>query len=309
MDTRTSKVARDKRKQVRQKSKSVVAMAPLVPTKGIKRGQFVPGGGSNENIIANQDSSTNVFSTPDGKNLEEVLTKQLKNSDVTILGRIVLPKREAEAKLPPLTDKEGKDIMLMDVYSGVSWTLRYKYWSNNRSRMYVLENAGEFVNHYGLQMGDFITIYVDEEKNLYVWARKKIIVEAPVSLDTHDTDNYNNMHQFANEDVEIFPKELNQEKEVEDANKLLTSFNGGGSSSCRAELRMSMAENDVEVLNITAKGAPSQEIVEATPIAPTTPHNGRNMLISDEDVYEGLDNIFEIENNFHSFDYLKDFRM
>ncbi|KAL9329361.1 hypothetical protein ACSQ67_004364 [Phaseolus vulgaris] len=275
--TLTSKVARDKRKQVRQKSKSV-PVAPLVPTKGIIKEQPVPGGGSDGKLTINQDRIFAVFCSPDGKKLEEVFTKQLKNSDVSVLGRIVLPKREVEAKLPPLTDKEGKDIMVKDVYSGMIWTLKYKYWSNNRSRMYVLENAGDLVNHYELQMGDLITIYEDERKNL-----KKRNPEGAVSL---------------------------SKKEVEDANNLLTSINGGGSSSSGAKLGMNIAERD-QLSNIAGNGAPSQTTIEAAPPAPPAlpaPLGGNNQWISDEDVYGGLDNIFEIENSFHSFDHLKDYK-
>jgi len=68
--TLTSKVARDKRKQVRQKSKSVAPMAPLVAT---KREQTVPGGGSDGKLIANQDTTMTVFCSPDGKVIGSLL--------------------------------------------------------------------------------------------------------------------------------------------------------------------------------------------------------------------------------------------
>ncbi|XP_047155713.1 B3 domain-containing transcription factor LEC2 [Vigna umbellata] len=294
----TSKVARDKRKKVRQKSKNVAPTAPLVPTKGTKE-KPVSGRGK---LTINLDRTTIVFCSPDGKKLEEVFTKQLKNSDVSVLGRIVLPKREVEAKLPPLTDKEGKDIIVKDVYSAKIWTLKYKYWSNNRSRMYVLENAGDLVNHYELRLGDYITIFTDEMKNLYVWARKMRNLETPVcssnmeSSKTCETDNLNDMKQSTNEDAYLeFLTKLNPKKDVEEAKKLLTSFNGGGSSSSGAKSDMNIAQHDLS--NTAGKGAPNQTTAEATPTAPTTPLDGNNMPISDEDVYGGLDNIFEIENS------------
>uniref|UniRef100_A0A0A0KND0 TF-B3 domain-containing protein n=1 Tax=Cucumis sativus TaxID=3659 RepID=A0A0A0KND0_CUCSA len=95
----------------------------------------------------NTDSSHNnrhlfTFCTPDNKILRMLLKKELKNSDVGSLGRIVLPKREAEENLPFLTDKEGLQIVVRDVNSNRRWTMKYKYWANNRSRMYVLENTG-----------------------------------------------------------------------------------------------------------------------------------------------------------------------
>ncbi|KAG2410174.1 B3 domain-containing transcription factor LEC2 Protein LEAFY COTYLEDON 2 [Vigna angularis] len=256
----TSKVARDKRKKVRQKSKNVAPTAPLVPTKGTKE-KPVSGRGK---LTINLDRTTTVFCSPDGKKLEQVFTKQLKNSDVSVLGRIVLPKREVEAKLPPLTDKEGKDIIVKDVYSEKIWSLKYK--------------------------------------KQYVWARKMRNLETPVcssnmeSSKTCETDNLNDMKQSTNEDayLEFFTK-LNRKKDVEEANKLLTSFNGGGSSSSGAKSDMNIAQHDLS--NTAGKGAPNQTTAEATPTAPTTPLDGNNMPISDEDVYGGLDNIFEIENS------------
>ncbi|XP_027920795.1 B3 domain-containing transcription factor LEC2 [Vigna unguiculata] len=297
----TSKVARDKRKQVRQKSKSVAPTAPSIPTKGTAKEKPVSGRGSDGKLTAKKDKTITIFCTPDGKMLEEVFTKQLKNSDVSALGRIVLPKREVEAKLPPLTDKEGKDIMVKDVYSGKMWTLKYKYWSNNRSRMYVLESAGELVNHYELQLGDFITIFTDERKNLYVWARKNKNVEAPVCLSnmesskTSETDNLNDMKSTYEDAYMEFLTKLNRKKEA-DAKRLLNSLNAGGSSSSGAKSDVNIAHHD-QLSNTAGKGAPSQTTAEATAPAPTTPLDGNNMPISDEDVYGGLDNIFEIENS------------
>ncbi|CAN8291045.1 unnamed protein product [Cochlearia groenlandica] len=108
----------------------------------------------------------------DNKKLKVLLVKHLKNSDVGSLGRIVLPKREAEGNLPQLIDKEGIMIEMRDINSMYSWSFKYKFWSNNKSRMYVLENTGEFVNKNGVEIGDYFTIYEDESKNLYFSIRK-----------------------------------------------------------------------------------------------------------------------------------------
>jgi len=143
----------------------------------------------------------------------------------------------------------------------------------------------------------------------YLWARKKTNVEDPVCLSstesshTIETENHNDKNQSTNEDaLDLSTKEINHKKEVEGANNLLTSFNSGGSSSSD----MNIAHHD-QLPNIAGKGAPSQTTAEATPPAPTL--GGHNQSISDEDVYGGLDNIFEIENTFHSFDHLKDYKM
>ncbi|CAG7901672.1 hypothetical protein BRARA_G00812 [Brassica rapa] len=125
---------------------------------------------NNAEIAARKDFYR--FSSFDNKKLRVLLVKHLKNSDVGSLGRIVLPKREAEGNLPELSDKEGMVLEMRDVDSVQSWSFKYKYWSNNKSRMYVLENTGEFVKKNGVLMGDYLTIYEDESKNLYFSIRK-----------------------------------------------------------------------------------------------------------------------------------------
>ncbi|CAH8298625.1 unnamed protein product [Eruca vesicaria subsp. sativa] len=125
---------------------------------------------NNAEIAARKDLYR--FSSFDNKKLRVLLVKHLKNSDVGSLGRIVLPKREAEGNLPELSDKEGMVLEMRNVDSVQSWSFKYKYWSNNKSRMYVLENTGEFVKKNGVLMGDYLTIYEDESKNLYFSIRK-----------------------------------------------------------------------------------------------------------------------------------------
>ncbi|KAE8710063.1 AP2/B3-like transcriptional factor family protein isoform 2 [Hibiscus syriacus] len=55
-----------------------------------------------------------------------------------------------------------------------------RFWPNNNSRMYVLENTGkpviaprEFVSTHGLQLGDFIMVYQDSQNQNYVIQAKK----------------------------------------------------------------------------------------------------------------------------------------
>ncbi|GAU21831.1 hypothetical protein TSUD_176770 [Trifolium subterraneum] len=95
------------------------------------------------------------------KNLRFLLQKVLKQSDVGSLGRIVLPKKEAETHLPELEARDGISITMEDIGTSRVWNMRYRYWPNNKSRMYLLENTGDFVKANGLQEGDFIVIYSD----------------------------------------------------------------------------------------------------------------------------------------------------
>ncbi|KAL2642227.1 hypothetical protein R1flu_009814 [Riccia fluitans] len=88
-----------------------------------------------------------------------VIQKQLTTTDVGSLGRIILPKKEAETHLPHLPDKEGIEMCLYDYDVDRTWVMKYRFWPNNKSRMYLLENTGEFAKYHGLQQGDLLLIY------------------------------------------------------------------------------------------------------------------------------------------------------
>ncbi|MBA0549530.1 hypothetical protein Golob_020555 [Gossypium lobatum] len=142
----------------------------------------------------------------DPKRLRFLFQKELKNSDVSSLRRMILPKRAAEAHLPVLESKEGILISMDDLDGLHVWSFKYRYtitnnssypnillhmdgmsryknpfasffvnrfWPNNNSRMYVLENTGEFVSTHGLQLGDFIMVYQDSLNQNYVIQAKK----------------------------------------------------------------------------------------------------------------------------------------
>ncbi|XP_073143321.1 B3 domain-containing transcription factor ABI3-like isoform X2 [Henckelia pumila] len=101
------------------------------------------------------------------RNLKFLMQKVLKQSDVGNLGRIVLPK-EAENHLPELGTRDGVTIAMEDIGASRVWNMRYRFWPNNKSRMYLLENTGDFVKVNGLQEGDFIVIYLDTKCGKYM---------------------------------------------------------------------------------------------------------------------------------------------
>ncbi|XP_043709138.1 B3 domain-containing transcription factor FUS3-like, partial [Telopea speciosissima] len=123
--------------------------------------------------------SQDCFTLPareiDARRLRFLLQKELRNSDVSSLGRMVLPKRAAEAYLPALDAKEGFYIDMDDMNGQQVWNFKYRFWPNNNSRMYVLENTGEFVRTHGLQSGDFIMLYKDEQSQKYVIRARKYL--------------------------------------------------------------------------------------------------------------------------------------
>uniref|UniRef100_A0A7N0SZJ3 TF-B3 domain-containing protein n=1 Tax=Kalanchoe fedtschenkoi TaxID=63787 RepID=A0A7N0SZJ3_KALFE len=113
------------------------------------------------------------------KNLRFLLQKVLKQSDVGSLGRIVLPKKEAETHLPQLTARDGINIAMEDIGTSNVWNMRYRFWPNNKSRMYLLENTGDFVKSNGLQEGDFIVIYSDIKCGKYMIRGVKVRQQGP----------------------------------------------------------------------------------------------------------------------------------
>ncbi|KAF8369935.1 hypothetical protein HHK36_029392 [Tetracentron sinense] len=143
-----------------------------------------------------QDRSALHAHEIDARKLRFLLQKELKNSDVSPLGRIVLPKRAAEASLPNLNAKEGIFIGMDDMDGLRVWSFKYRFWPNNDSRMYILENTGEFVRVHGLQLGDFIMLYKDDQNQKYVIRARKSsdqdIYSNYARNDLFDTDIYSN---------------------------------------------------------------------------------------------------------------------
>uniref|UniRef100_A0A7N0TQ97 TF-B3 domain-containing protein n=1 Tax=Kalanchoe fedtschenkoi TaxID=63787 RepID=A0A7N0TQ97_KALFE len=122
----------------------------------------------------------------DRTNLRFLFRKILQKSDVSYLRRIILPKKAAEAHLPVLQIKEGIPIKIYDLDGRHIWTFKYRFWPNNSSRMYVFENAGDFVAAHGLQAGDCFIMYLDivtqylviEAKKSEVSDERKVIIAA-----------------------------------------------------------------------------------------------------------------------------------
>ncbi|OEL26820.1 B3 domain-containing protein IDEF1 [Dichanthelium oligosanthes] len=97
-----------------------------------------------------------------------ILRKELTKSDVANVGRIVLPKKDAEASLPPLVQGDPLILQMDDMVLPITWKFKYRFWPNNKSRMYILEAAGEFVKTHGLQAGDALIIYKNSVPGKFV---------------------------------------------------------------------------------------------------------------------------------------------
>ncbi|KAL8108872.1 B3 domain-containing transcription factor ABI3-like [Apium graveolens] len=108
-------------------------------------------------------------------NLKFLFQKQLQNSDVNNLKRMVIPKKAAEAYLPKLDKKGGTYIEMTDIDGSHIWNFIYRFWPNNKSRMYILENTGEFVSKHQLSTGDLVLVYQDRESKEYVIEARKTL--------------------------------------------------------------------------------------------------------------------------------------
>ncbi|XP_050234905.1 B3 domain-containing transcription factor FUS3 [Mercurialis annua] len=137
----------------------------------------------------------------DQRRLSFLFQKELKNSDVSSLKRMILPKKAAEAHLPMLDSKEGIFINMEDLDGLHVWSFKYRYWPNNNSRMYVLENTGDFVNAHGLHLGDYIMVYKDNQNQNYIIHARKA---------SDDDDIYANLARTTVNDIVLHDYEINK---------------------------------------------------------------------------------------------------
>ncbi|XP_051128420.1 B3 domain-containing protein Os07g0563300-like isoform X2 [Andrographis paniculata] len=98
--------------------------------------------------------------------------KMLSASDAGRIGRLVLPKKCAEAYFPPICHPEGLPLKVLDV-KGKEWVFQFRFWPNNNSRMYVLEGITPCIQSMELQAGDVVTFSrLEPEGKLVMGGRK-----------------------------------------------------------------------------------------------------------------------------------------
>ncbi|KAL7172999.1 hypothetical protein ACSBR2_032462 [Camellia fascicularis] len=101
-----------------------------------------------------------------------LLEKVLSASDASRIGRVVLPKACAEAYFPPISQSEGIPIKIQDI-KGKEWTFQFRFWPNNKSRMYVLEGINPCIQNMELQAGDIVTFsWIDPGGKLVIAFQK-----------------------------------------------------------------------------------------------------------------------------------------
>ncbi|CAN0852742.1 B3 domain-containing transcription repressor VAL2, partial [Linum grandiflorum] len=105
--------------------------------------------------------------------------KMLSASDAGRIGRLVLPKKCAEAYFPEIPKPEGLPLKIYDS-TGKEWVFQFRYWPNNNSRMYVLEGVTPCIQSLCLQAGDIVTFSrLDPGGKLVMGYRKAFNTNSP----------------------------------------------------------------------------------------------------------------------------------
>ncbi|TYG48551.1 hypothetical protein ES288_D10G024500v1 [Gossypium darwinii] len=102
------------------------------------------------------DQDLQQISADSNSIITPLFEKMLSASDAGRIGRLVLPKKCAEAYFPPISQPEGLPLKVQDS-KGKEWIFQFRFWPNNNSRMYVLEGVTPCIQNMQLQAGDVVT--------------------------------------------------------------------------------------------------------------------------------------------------------
>uniref|UniRef100_A0A383W833 TF-B3 domain-containing protein n=1 Tax=Tetradesmus obliquus TaxID=3088 RepID=A0A383W833_TETOB len=129
-------------------------------------------------LVDNEFRAEQVFKQLEDIGAKVFFEKQLTSSDVSASGRVVVPKAIAEQYFPRIDTPSGTELSVEDA-AGDTYTLRFRFWINNQSRMYLLEGTAELQHHYHLKMGD-VLIFAQKEDSTIVLAGRP-----PTKADAH----------------------------------------------------------------------------------------------------------------------------
>ncbi|EXB51816.1 B3 domain-containing protein [Morus notabilis] len=111
-------------------------------------------------------------------------------SDAGRIGRLVLPKKCAEAYFPPISQPEGLPLKVQDA-KGKGWIFQFRFWPNNNSRMYVLEGVTPCIQSMQLQAGDIVTFSRLEPEGKLVMGFRKASAAPPSDQENETNKNGN----------------------------------------------------------------------------------------------------------------------
>ncbi|OIW13664.1 hypothetical protein TanjilG_08006 [Lupinus angustifolius] len=120
--------------------------------------------------------------------LQQITT--LSASDAGRIGRLVLPKKCAEAYFPSISQPEGLPLKVLDA-KGKEWTFQFRFWPNNNSRMYVLEGVTPCIQSMQLQAGDTVTFSRLEPEGRLVMGFRRATNDTPTDQDNETSKTGN----------------------------------------------------------------------------------------------------------------------
>ncbi|KAG0562501.1 hypothetical protein M758_9G105400 [Ceratodon purpureus] len=74
--------------------------------------------------------------------------------------------------------QEGCLLEMYDYDGSKQWHFRLRSWINGKSRMYVLENTGEFIKYHGLEEHHLFILYTDCSNKMVVRGHKGTDVDS-----------------------------------------------------------------------------------------------------------------------------------
>ncbi|MED6168759.1 hypothetical protein PIB30_014448 [Stylosanthes scabra] len=88
-------------------------------------------------------------------------------------GRLVIPTKGARSHFPELSDDERcKRLEILDI-TGRIWKLSYRFWENNRGRIYVLGGLKDYITMWKWQVGEQVTFYRIDPEDKYLIVTEK----------------------------------------------------------------------------------------------------------------------------------------
>ncbi|KAL4335111.1 hypothetical protein GQ457_07G028780 [Hibiscus cannabinus] len=127
----------------------------------IRNGRTQPDGRGKNNLFPRYwpkftDQDLQQITGDSNSVITPLFEKMLSASDAGRIGRLVLPKKCAEAHFPPISQPEGLPLKVQDS-KGKEWIFQFRFWPNNNSRMYVLEGVTPCIQNMQVQAGDVVT--------------------------------------------------------------------------------------------------------------------------------------------------------
>ncbi|PHT90595.1 hypothetical protein T459_05708, partial [Capsicum annuum] len=162
--------------------------------------------------------------------------KMLSASDAGRIGRLVLPKKCAEAYFPPISNPEGVPLKMKDL-KGNEWMFQFRFWPNNNSRMYVLEGVTPCIQLMQLQAGDIVTFSrIEPEGKLVMGGRKASTI---LTTDQGSEAFCNGNGVTTNGNVITKSSKFSEEVRANSTKKGFSSTTHVAATSARAETKMS----------------------------------------------------------------------